>query len=100
MQESLRKEYDIYKNHQGELVDKITDMVKSEIEVRLSTQLDLKKLTSSIALEIVNDVNNLKEALAASNKKLSYAIREASSESAERAGQLSHYVDAEVRKVT
>ena len=74
-------------------------MIKSEIEVRLTTQLDLKKLTSSIAHEIVNDVNNLKEALATSNKKLSYAIREASNESAERAGQLSHYVDSEVRKV-
>lgn len=50
-------------------------MIKSEIEVRLSAQLDLKKLTSSIALEIVNDVNNLKEALSTSNKKLTYAIR-------------------------
>jgi hypothetical protein len=54
-------------------------MIKSEIEVRLSTQLDLKKLTSNIAFEIVNDVNNLKEALSTSNKKLSFAIREASS---------------------
>ena len=50
----------MYKNHQSELVDKITEMIKSEIEVRLSTQLDLKKLTSNIAHEIVNDVNNLK----------------------------------------
>lgn len=74
-------------------MDKITEMIKSEIEVRLTTQLDLKKLTSSIAHEIVNDVNNLKEALSSSNKKLSYAIREASSESADRAGQLSHYID-------
>ena len=93
VQESLRKEYDLYKSHQGELVDKSTEMIKSEIEVRLTTQLDLKKLTSSIAHEIVNDVNNLKEALSSSNKKLSYAIREASSESADRAGQLSHYID-------
>jgi hypothetical protein len=99
VQESLRKEYDLYKNHQGELVDKITEMIKSEIEVRLTTQLDLKKLTSSIAHEIVNDVNGLKEALSTSNKKLSFALREASSEAAERAGQLSHYVDAEVKKV-
>lgn len=74
-------------------------MIKSEIDVRLATQLDLKKLTSSIAHEIVNDVNNLKEALSTSNKKLSFALREASSEAAERAGQLSHYVDAEVKKV-
>lgn len=29
VQENLRKEYDLYKNHQGELVDKITDMIKS-----------------------------------------------------------------------
>lgn len=99
VQDNLRKEYDLYKNHQGELVDKITDMIKSEIEVRLSTQLDLKKLTSNIAHEIVNDVNNLKEALSTSNKKLTLAVREATSEAADRAGQLSHYVDAEVKKV-
>lgn len=54
----------------------------------------MKKLTSSIALEIVNDVNNLKEALSTSNKKLTYAIREATTDSAERAGQLSHYIDS------
>jgi hypothetical protein len=52
-------------------------MIKSEIEVRLSTQIDLKNLTSNIAHEIVNDVNNLKEALSTSNKKLSFTIREA-----------------------
>ena len=74
-------------------------MIKSEIEVRLTTQLDLKKLTSNIAHEIVNDVNNLKEALSASNKKLTHGIREVSSESADRAGQLSHYIDSEVKKV-
>lgn len=99
VQDNLRKEYDLYKNHQGELVEKITEMIKSEIEVRLTTQLDLKKLTSNIAHEIVNDVNNLKEALSASNKKLTQAVRESSAENAERAGQLSHYVDAEVKKV-
>lgn len=99
VQDNLRKEYDLYKNHQSELVEKITEMIKSEIEVRLSNQMDLKKLTSNIANEIVNDVNNLKEALSTSNKKLSHAVREASAESAERAGQLSHYIDAEVKKV-
>ena len=80
-------------------MEKITEMIKSEIEVRLTTQLDLKKLTSNIAHEIVNDVNNLKEALSASNKKLTHGIREVSSESADRAGQLSHYIDSEVKKV-
>lgn len=99
LQESFRKEYDIYKDHQSELVQKITQMIKAEIQVRLSSQLDLKKLTSDIANELVTDLNNIKEALAASNKKLNFSIREVSNESSERSGQLSHYIDQEVKKV-
>ena len=69
-------------------------MIKTEIDVRLNSELDLKKLTSDIANEIVTDLNNVKEALATSNKKLNFSIREIANESSERAGQLSHYVDA------
>ena len=55
--------------------------------------MDLKKLTSDIANEIVTDMNNVKEAISNSNKKLNLAIKEVSNESAERSGQLSHYID-------
>ncbi len=65
----------------------------------MSAQLDLKKLTSNIAHEIVNDINNLKEALSTSSKKLAASIREASTESADRVGQLSYYIDSEIKKV-
>ena len=61
--------------------------------------MDLKKLTSDIANEIVTDMNNIKEAISNSNKKLNLSIKEISSESAERSGQLSHYIDQEVKKV-
>jgi hypothetical protein len=47
----------------------------------------------------VNDLNGVKEAIAVSNKKLSMSIREVANDSAERAGQLSHYIDKEIRKV-
>lgn len=50
-------------------------------------------MTSDIANELVNDLNNIKEAVASSNKKLNLAIREVANESSERAGQLSHYID-------
>ena len=42
---------------------------------------------------IADDLNNLKEAVSISNKKLNMALKEVSSESSERAGQLSHYID-------
>ena len=80
-------------------MEKITDMIKAEIQVRLSSELDLKKLTSDIANEIVLDMNNVKEAISNSNKKLNLSIREVSNESAERSGQLSHYIDQEIKKV-
>ena len=75
VQQNFRKEYDIYKSHQGDLVQKITDMIKAQIQVRLNSELDLKKLTSDIANEIVTDMNNVKEAISNSNKKLNLSIR-------------------------
>lgn len=59
----------------------------------------MKKLTSDIANELVNDLNGVKEALSNTSKKLNLSIREVANESSERAGQLSHYVDQEVKKV-
>jgi len=35
-------------------------MIKTEIGTRLSSDVDLKNLTSAIATDLVNDLNNLK----------------------------------------
>jgi uncharacterized protein YggE len=73
--------------------------VKAEVQVRVNSEINLKKLTSDIANDIVNELNGVKETISASNKKLSQAIREVANDSSERAGQLSHYMDEEIRKV-
>lgn len=99
VQESFRKEYDIYKTHQSDVLERIGELVKEEVQVRVSSEINLKKLTSDIAHEIVNDLNGVKEAISSSNKKLNLAIKEVASDSSERSSQLSHYVDLEVRKV-
>lgn len=43
--------------------------------MRLNSELNLKKLTSDIANELVNDLNGVKEALSNTSKKLNLSIR-------------------------
>jgi len=74
-------------------------MIKTEIGTRLSSDVDLKNLTSAIATDLVNDLNNLKEAFSSTTKKLGGMIKEVKVEASERAAQLSHYVDDEVHKL-
>lgn len=46
VQESLRKEYDLYKNHQSELMDTITGLIKTEVQSRSIEDQDLKRITA------------------------------------------------------
>lgn len=74
-------------------MEKVGELVKEEVQVRVGKEIDLKKLTTDIANDLVNDLNNVKEAISTSNKKLNLSIKEVANDSSERAGQLSHYVD-------
>ncbi|KAL4480269.1 hypothetical protein ABPG74_020785 [Tetrahymena malaccensis] len=99
MQETFAREYDIFKNQQSNITEKITEMMKIEIQTRLSSDVDLKNLTSAIATDIVSDVNSVKDQMEIQYKKLQDEIRETRLESSQKSEQVSRYVDEEVKKV-
>ena len=37
VQESFRKEYDIYKTHQSDVLERIGELVKEEVQVRVNS---------------------------------------------------------------
>lgn len=43
-------------------------MMKIEIQTRLNSDVDLKNLTSAIASDIVQDINNFKDSMEVQNK--------------------------------
>lgn len=59
----------------------MTDLIKSEIQSRTLQENDLKRITGEVGKMIADDLNNLKEAVSISNKKLGMAIKEVSNES-------------------
>ena len=59
-QEIMKKEYDLFSTHQSSITEKITEMIKIEIDTRLSSDIDLKNLMNSLSSDIIADINNLK----------------------------------------
>lgn len=50
-------------------------MIRIEVQTRLSTDMDLKNLTSAIATDIVSDLNSLKDQIEASNRVLQQQVK-------------------------
>lgn len=61
---------------------------------------DLKNLTNAIASDIINEVNNLKDAIEKQNKRFSQEIKENSIDASEKANQLSLYIDDQIKNVS
>ncbi len=60
IQEGFRKEYDMYKQQQSDLVVNMEEMIKVEIGARLNSDVDLKNLTNTVATYLATDLNTLK----------------------------------------
>ena len=56
-------------------MDTITGLIKTEVQSRTIEDQDLKRITSEVGKIIADDLNNLKEAVSISNKKLNMAIK-------------------------
>lgn len=74
-------------------------MIRIEVQTRLSTDTELKNLTSAIATDIVSDLNNLKDQIEASNRALLSQVKQLEKDQAEKAERLSLYIDDEINKV-
>lgn len=96
IQQGFRKEYDMYKQQQSDLVTNMEEMIKVEIGARLNSDVDLKNLTNTVATYLATDLNTLKQAFNRYTKDTSGLIKEIQANSANRDSQLSHYIDQQL----
>lgn len=61
---------------------------------------DLKNLTNAIASDIINEINALKDAIEKQNKRFSQELKSNSLDTAEKANQLSLYIDDQIKQLS
>jgi hypothetical protein len=97
--EQLRTDYELFKSQQNQLTDKITEMIKLEVDTRMSSERENKAANETMLKKIIEDLNLFKEAVEKQNKKFAKDMKEANGENSERANFLSRYIDDQVKKV-
>ena len=60
--DSVRYEIDGFKNAQLQVTDKLSEMIKVEVDQRLTSDKDTKMLVQNLLKNIMNEVGSIKEA--------------------------------------
>ena len=50
-------------------------MIKAEVHIRVAAEMNIEKFAKEVANDIVTDLNNVKQAISTSNKKLNIALK-------------------------
>ena len=96
--EQLRMDYELFKSQQSQLTEKITEMIKLEVETRLQGEEKTKIVTEAIFKKFVDDMIMFKEFVEKQNKRFAKDLKEMSTESSERSNFLSRYIEDLVKK--
>ena len=96
--EQLRMDYELFKSQQSQLTEKITEMIKLEVETRLQGEKESKMVTEAIFKKFVDDMTAFKELVEKQNKRFAKDLKEVSTESSERSNFLSRYIEDLVKK--
>eukprot|EP01016_Furgasonia_blochmanni_P055862 TRINITY_DN9415_c0_g2_i1.p1 TRINITY_DN9415_c0_g2~~TRINITY_DN9415_c0_g2_i1.p1 ORF type:complete len:518 (+),score=148.64 TRINITY_DN9415_c0_g2_i1:65-1618(+) len=94
----IRDRRRVHGQQQNTLIEKITDMIKDEMNSRLESDNDLKGHINAVSANILEDLNLLKDSIEKQNKIFAKDLKEIAADSAERDNQLSRYVDDELKK--
>ena len=97
--DDLRNELEAYKKQNGSLSEKMTEMIKLEVEYRLISEKNNRMMIESLIRGIVEDIKLFKESVDKQNKRFTIEMKNIGSESSERAQALSIYIDNEIKKV-
>lgn len=98
-QENNRFDIENFKNQQVQVTEKLSEMIKMEVDQRLQTDKESKNLYQGLIKNVMQDVAVLKETTELTVAKLAKDVKEASQDSAERAHFLSRYIDEEIIKI-
>lgn len=96
--EATRQAIDQHKMFQSSITEKVTEMVRTEIEVRQKGEKDLKNLTHQTMKGILQEIAMQKDVVDRLKMKLEHDIHESQKNFAEKADLLSRYVEEEIKR--
>lgn len=99
MQEILNKDLEFFKSQFALENEKLTEIVKGEIDTRFSSDIELKNLTNLMLSSVTTEINEFKSAVEKQNKIFATELKDVSQDSSERDAQLSKFVEMETKKV-
>jgi hypothetical protein len=97
--DGVRYEVDGFKSQQLQVTDKLSEMIKVEVDQRMQSDKDSKLLISNMLKNVMQEVGTIKESQDGTVQNILKEVKEASQDSAERAHFLSRYIDEEIVKV-
>ena len=98
-QDNIRYDVDNFKNQQSQVTEKLSEMIKMEVDSRLQTDKESKNLYQGLIRNVMLELNQHKELTEVTVQKLTKDVKETAQDSAERAHFLSRYIDEEVLKI-
>lgn len=98
-QDNIRYDIDSFKGQQVQVTEKISEMIKMEVDSRLQCDKETKNLYQGLIRNAMQEITNFKETQEATMTKLVKDVKETAQDSAERAHFLSRYIDEEVLKI-
>lgn len=99
MADGVRYEVDGFRSQQLQVTDKISEMIKIEVDQRMQSDKDTKMLISNMLKNVMAEIGQLKEGQEVTIQKILKEVKDASQDSAERAHFLSRYIDEEIVKM-
>jgi len=97
--EQLRNDYEAFKSQQNQLTEKITEMIKLEVDTRLACDTENRALNEAAIKRMIEEFGVFKEAIERQNKIFAKDLKESNAENSERANFLSRYIDEQIKKL-
>jgi hypothetical protein len=84
MQELVNKDLDFFKSQFALENEKLNEIIRGEIDLRFSSDVELKNLANLMLSKMSSELNTFKGAVEKQNKIFAKELREVSQDSAER----------------
>ena len=95
----MHADYELFKSQQNQLTEKITQMIKLEVDTRLKCDRENRELSEADTKRVVEELAFFREETEKRCDKLARDLKEANTENSERANFLSRYTDEQVKKL-
>ena len=97
--DAVKYEIDGFKGSQLQVTDKLSEMIRLEVDQRMNSDKETKQLVQNLLKNVMNEVTAIKEGQDGNVSQILKEVKDAQQDSAERAHFLSRYIDEEIVKI-